>query len=228
MDRHVIIVAGGSGTRMGTNTPKQFLTLHQKPIIIHTIELFALNPVPYANIVVVSSQAYQSLMAETINKWLPQVQIQLTTGGNTRYESVKNGLQVLAEAKGLVAVHDAVRPFTSRQTIEACFESAAQYGSGVAAAPAKDTIRQGGVFHSKTLNRNEIYMIQTPQAFKLEQLRHAYAIVPDTPEITDDASVYERAGYTVCLVPSKHDNFKITTPEDLLLAEALYSLHRHQ
>ena len=142
----------------------------------------------------------------------------IVEGGEERWHSVANGLQALPE-DGLVAVHDAVRPFVSVETIHRCFEVAEMHGSAIPTVPLKDTVRQVKGMDSKALNRSSLRAIQTPQCFNLQKLRQAYSL-GFREEFTDDSSVYESAGHAVRLVDGDLRNIKITTPEDLVVAQA--------
>lgn len=214
---YVIIVAGGSGTRMGAPLPKQFLLLNGKPVMMHTIEAFhqsAASP----NIIVVIHPDFHDYWKDLCTNFNFAIPHQLVGGGETRFHSVKNGLDAIVDNdEAIVAVHDAVRPLTSASIIEESFRLAALYGNAITAVKSRDSIRQqtGGV--SKSLRRDEIYLVQTPQTFKLAQLKKAYQQSFDEG-FTDDASVAEAAGYKIYLAEGSHQNIKITFPEDIAIA----------
>ncbi len=212
MKNYAIIVAGGLGTRMKSELPKQFLLIDGVPIIVHSIQKF-LDFDSNISIVVVLPQGHIEQWVNIKSQFLPDVDLQLATGGDTRTQSVMSGLALLQE-EGLVAIHDAVRPFVSVDTIASSFESAQKSGSGVAVVALKDSIRETDGNKSIARDRSNYVLVQTPQTFKINELKDAYAKV-GTGAYTDDASVYEAAGNTVSLVDGSYENIKITTPEDL-------------
>jgi 2-C-methyl-D-erythritol 4-phosphate cytidylyltransferase len=216
-NRYALIVAGGSGSRMKQELPKQFIPLGGKPVLMHTVEQFY-NVDPAIKILLV-------LPPDQVGVWQELCQVhgffvshQVALGGPSRFASVRNGLAKI-EGEGLVAVHDGVRPFVSAPLIRAAFDEAEEYGNAVAAVPLKDSIRRLSVTGSHAEDRSHFRLIQTPQCFRLDLLRQAYT-QPEDPTFTDDASVVERLGVTIRLVNGTYENIKITTPEDLLWAEA--------
>ncbi|GAA4465839.1 2-C-methyl-D-erythritol 4-phosphate cytidylyltransferase [Nibrella saemangeumensis] len=216
--KFVIIVAGGSGSRMKSDVPKQFLPIGDKPILQHTLERFlAYQEESHASLHIILV-----LPARDIDTWTALCEkhdfyppIQTVTGGTTRFQSVRNGLQAIKTAEGLVAVHDGVRPFITTDLIERGFAIAAETGTAVAAVAAKDSVREvlpdGS---SRALDRNRLRLIQTPQTFRLDWMHHAFA-QPEQPHYTDCASVLEASGYPITLIEGSYENIKITTPEDL-------------
>ena len=214
-----ILVAGGTGTRMQTQVPKQFIAVGGLPILMHTIQRFyAYNP---------DLQLIVVLPQDQIAKWQAlcfthvfEIKHEVVAGGNTRFGSVKNGLAAITAPDGVVAVHDGVRPFVPTSVIKEAFAVASQKGNAVAAVPLKESIRQVFKTKSKALDRSQYRLIQTPQCFRLPLLRRAYEL-PEEPTFTDDASVVERFGQRINLVAGSYENIKITTPEDLLWAEVL-------
>lgn len=229
MKEYALIVAGGKGTRFGSPLAKQFLTLHGKPVLLHTIEKFY-EYAPGIGIVLVLPKddfaIWEKIAAE--NRFKKPVILQ--EGGATRFQSVKKGLEKIS-GEGLVAIHDGVRPLVETETIQKSFELAAVHGSAIAAVPLKESLRmvhvEGGSSEIKSLaaDRTRYRLIQTPQTFKLDVVRKAYTI-PEEDTLTDDASVVERAGIPVFLFEGSYSNIKITTREDLILAEALMSAKR--
>lgn len=217
---YVIIVAGGSGSRMGAAVPKQFLLLHGRPILMHTIEAFY-HSHSHPQIITVLPDEYHSYWEELCVSHEFNIPHTLVKGGQTRFHSVKNGLETIDAAENaIVAVHDAVRPLTKPHVIDDAYIRAAQNGNAIAAVKSRDTVRrlQGGV--STHMLRDEIYLVQTPQTFQLSQLKNAYQ-QPYSEKFTDDASVVEAAGYPINLIEGSHTNIKITFPEDIALAEVL-------
>lgn len=212
-----VIVAGGSGTRMGVSTPKQFISLHGRPILAHTIEKFAAAGVQ--NIVLVlpgsSIENWAQLCLE-YNLKVPHIQV---AGGASRTASVVAGLNVVPDA-GLVAVHDGVRPLVSTQLIVNAYEAAAAHGSAIPVVSVKDSIRYRDASGSHAVDRSTLTAVQTPQTFSIAALKKAYATLSST-DVSDDATVLEAAGHAVHLIEGDYRNIKITTAEDLIVATAL-------
>lgn len=218
--RFVIIVAGGLGVRMGTSTPKQFLCINNKPILMHTIQKFY-NYNNHINIIVALPNEHFSTWENLCLKYNFNIKHIIISGGDTRYQSVKNGLKKI-KTKGLIAVHDAVRPLVSVKLIAHCFNEAFKNGNAIPYVGVNETVREIDEKTSKQLNRNNIKLIQTPQVFDSEMLQTAYKS-PFKNNFTDDASVVENAGYKLNLIEGEKQNIKITTDLDLKLAE-LYEL----
>jgi 2-C-methyl-D-erythritol 4-phosphate cytidylyltransferase len=209
-----IIVAGGSGSRMKSEIPKQFLLLNGKPILQHTLERF-LGVLPAHQIILVLPARDQTTWASLcqVHNFHPAVQI--VTGGVSRFQSVRNGLEAITVTDGIVAVHDGVRPFVSPEIIQNSFETAARTGSAVTCVPVKDSVRVVGTDgFSQAVDRNQYRLVQTPQTFQLNLFRQAFQ-VDEQPFFTDCASVMEHAGFTVTLIEGSYENIKITTPDDL-------------
>ena len=215
---YAIIVAGGSGKRMQSSTPKQFIEIGGLPILMRTINAFYQYSQNLTIIVVLPEDQF-TLWHTLVKVHHFDIPYELVKGGNSRFESVKNGLQSI-EKDGLVAIHDGVRPFVSSQLIGRCYKSAEDYGSGVAAVIPKDSIRELTDSGSNTVNRNQYRLMQTPQTFKLAIIKQAYMSTVDKG-FTDDASVAENAGSKISLVEGGYSNIKITTPEDFKIAQAL-------
>ena len=213
----VIIVAGGSGSRMQSELPKQFIDLGGKPILMHTLQQFHAYS-PLLKIVVVLPQNQLSYWQELCMQKQFSVPHTVVAGGASRFQSVKNGLAEVKN-KGMVAIHDGVRPFVPVEVIREAFTVAREKGNAVVSVPLKDSIRQVSGPVSKALDREQFRLIQTPQCFRAELLQKAYAL-PEENTFTDDASVVEKLGENINLVPGSYENIKITTPEDLLWAEA--------
>ena len=209
-----IIVAGGSGSRMNSDVPKQFLLLNGKPILQHTIERFLnVSPVPHLILVLPDRDrlTWQTLCQQ--HNFYPDIDI--VDGGETRFQSVRNGLESIRSPDGLVAVHDGVRPFVSAEIIQDSYKTAARTGSAVACVPVKDSVRQVGPDGSSVaLDRNTLRLIQTPQTFELSRFRRAFQ-TDEQAFFTDCASVMDYAGFTVTLIDGAYENIKITTPDDL-------------
>lgn len=220
--RYAIIVAGGRGTRMESDVPKQFLPLGGRPVLMQTLECFHAYDARMELIVVLPAeqQDYWRTLCSQYSFELPH---KLATGGATRFESSRNGLSLVPDLpRALVAIHDGARPFVSVETIARCFAKADKTGAAIPVVPVTDTLRyivERG--RSCTVDRSRYLRVQTPQVFDVHQLKTAYAH-PYRPEYTDDASVYEHVvGYEVALVEGNVENIKLTTPFDLLVGEAL-------
>jgi 2-C-methyl-D-erythritol 4-phosphate cytidylyltransferase len=217
--KYALIVAGGSGSRMGASMPKQFLMLGAKPILVHTIERFL--EIPEIKIILVLPVAF-FLEWDKIKKiYFPENQnITCVEGGPTRFASVQNGLNSIDNIEGLVAVHDAVRPFIKSGRITDSFEMAFEKGSAVLAVASKDSLRIIEGDKNKSLIRENVILIQTPQTFKVSVIKDAYKQT-ESASFTDDASVVEAAGYPIYILEGDYSNIKITTTEDLELAQIL-------
>lgn len=216
---HAIIVAGGSGQRMGRDIPKQFLPLAQVPILMHTIRAFYTYNSDI-HIILVLAPAEKARWEDLVIAHQFDIPIQLAPGGSTRFHSVKNGLGLLSDATGLVAIHDGVRPLVTTDTIAASFRLAAMHGSAVASVRLKESLREIDKDFSRSVDRSRYRLIQTPQTFQLPLIREAYALTEET-SATDDAGVFEAAGHRISLFEGSYTNIKITTPEDLAVAESL-------
>ena len=223
--RYAILVAGGSGLRMGADRPKQFLLLRGEPVLLHTLRRFAEPPLNVEQLVVVLPFDQLDFWQQLIEQYHITIPHSLVVGGATRWASVKAGLAALpaAAASGaLVAVHDGVRPLVPLAVIEAAYQAAATHGAAAAAVPPKDSVRMLAATGSAPLDRRRLRLMQTPQTFDLALLRRAYRL-PELSTFTDDASVVDDL-HPVQLVEGDYRNLKITTPEDLLLAEALLAV----
>ena len=219
MKKTALIVAGGNGSRMESDLPKQFILLARKPILMHTIEAFYNCNV--SNIIVVLPPNQFEFWKELCTEFSFNLPHQIVAGGASRFESVQNGL-VLCNEEDLVAIHDGVRPFITAEIINNSFDVAAQKGNAVAAVRLKDSIRKVDLLGNKNVNRDDYFLIQTPQTFKCNIIKEAYQ-AQDHINFTDDASVLEANGYAINLIPGDYKNIKITTPEDLSVAEAFYN-----
>jgi 2-C-methyl-D-erythritol 4-phosphate cytidylyltransferase len=217
--RYVIIVAGGSGLRMGADIPKQFLELKGLPILMRTINKFH-EAFSDSIIKLVLPEDQQNYWSSLCQKHSFTISHDIVNGGNSRFQSVKAGLDSIASSKGIVAIHDGVRPFVSKELILKSFSVAQEHGNATAAVPMKDSIRMIELGENCAVDRTAYRIIQTPQTFRLDLLKKAFD-TPELPIFTDDASVFEHAGHKIILIEGAYENIKITTPEDLILAEAL-------
>ena len=215
MKREVIIVAGGSGKRMGSEVPKQFILLAGKPILMHTMLRFWEFDNRIKQIVALPSdqiEHWQTLCKE-YNFEVPH---QIVKGGKERFFSVKNAVDII-DTNALVAIHDGVRPFVSDKTIHHCFLAAEMYGVAIPTLPIKESLRIIDGTKSMAVNRSNYCNVQTPQVFKGEFLKEGYEQQYNI-SFTDDASVVEQLGYSPYLIEGNIENIKITTPLDLKLA----------
>lgn len=216
MKYYAIIVGGGSGSRMKSDVPKQFMLLQGRPVLMHTIEAFYKSELQPEIIVVlnIDFHTYWEQLCIEHDFEIPHI---LVKGGLQRFHSVQNGLKYV-KPKSIVAIHDAVRPLVKQEIITSAFRKAEDSGSAVTAIKSKDSVRQKTMNGTVSLNRDEIYLIQTPQVFSIETLNKAYK-QDFRNEFTDDASVVERLGVEIELIEGDNRNLKITFPEDILLAE---------
>jgi len=217
MIRYAVIVAGGSGTRMGSEIPKQFIEVNGLPVLMHTLNTFHQFDAAMQLIVVLpaSQRKYWEDLCEQHEFTLAH---KITNGGTTRFESVKNGLS-LVSSPALIGIHDGVRPFVSPNTLERCYHHAKALGNAIPVLDAYESIRQLKNESSQALDRMAIKLVQTPQVFHSDILLPAYE-QHYNPLFTDDASVVEAYGKTIHLVAGNRENIKLTTPFDLVLAEA--------
>ena len=218
MDRYALIVAGGAGRRMGSAIPKQFLELAGKPILMHSAQRFFAFDHEIRLIIVLPRDLFE-FWDELKAKHSFTLPHSLAEGGQTRFESVRNGLE-LVEDESLVAIHDGVRPLVSAETIRNCFETAARYGNAIPAVSPADSVRIVTGAGNMPVNRQYIRLIQTPQVFASHLIKKAY-MTEFNPEFTDDAMVLEKTGEEIRLVSGNRENIKITNPEDLIIAETL-------
>ena len=218
MQLYVVIVAGGSGKRMGAEIPKQFLELAGRPVLMHTIERFkSFNDSIEIITVLPENQLRHWLELQVKYSFtLPQT---LVKGGSSRFYSVRNGLKFV-NTPGLVAIHDGVRPFVSIDTIKRCFETAEKLGNAIPAISPTESLRIITGFGNLPVNRFYVKQIQTPQVFRAELIKKAYLQEYNT-EFTDDATVLEKTGEKINLIEGNRENIKITNPEDLLISTAL-------
>lgn len=218
MKYYAVVVAGGSGNRMLTDTPKQFLLLNNLPVLMHTMNAFAESS-HHPEILLVLNDKQKPEWESLCAKYHFQTPHHIIDGGIERFYSVKNAIDYITE-ESIVAIHDAVRPLVSKMLIDACFSQAKTLGNVVAAVPSSDSIRQLKENKTVALNRNDIYLVQTPQTFSLNVLKEAYKQSFNT-NFTDDASVVEALGMDINIIPGERSNIKITYPLDLKLAELL-------
>ena len=218
---YIIIVAGGRGMRMGGDVPKQFIPIGGKPVLMHTIERFyEYNPA--LGIILVLPESQQAYWKSLCKDYGFTIQHTIVNGGETRFESSKNGLSAIpADEEGVVGIHDGVRPFASVKVIADCFEAARDEYAAIPVVPVAETLRyidrQGG---GKNVMRSDYRIVQTPQVFDISLLKQAFS-QPYQTHFTDDASVVEALGCQISMVEGNRENIKLTTPFDLKIAETL-------
>jgi len=213
-----IITAGGSGSRMGSPIPKQFLLLNQKPLLWYTISAF-LEAFQDISIILVLPQDYMTAGAELVNELQITDQTTLVVGGSTRYHSVQNGIQQIKNPS-VVFVHDGVRCLVTPNLIKRCFEQTIEKGSAIPAVTCTDSVRILNNDSHKAINRDQVKIIQTPQTFLSAILIPAFN-QPYQEFFTDEATVVESLGQAVHLIEGEYNNLKVTRPADLLLANAI-------
>lgn len=219
MKEYAIIVAGGKGTRMNSDVSKQFMLIHGLPILMHTINAFH-DYSPDVKIILVLPPDEIEVWNQLCDKYHFQKKVKVATGGESRFQSVRNGLDQINDIEGLVAIHDGVRPLVGKDIIGASYRLAAVHKSAVAAVRLKESIRITDQDTTKAVDRSDYRLIQTPQTFSLSLIKNAYEIKEEA-SLTDDASVAEKSGHKISLFEGSYSNIKITTPEDLIIAEAL-------
>ena len=220
MNKYAVIVAGGNGSRMNSTVPKQFLLLNDKPVLYYTLDTF-LKAYHDLKVILVLPEEYVGTGQEIIDAWFDYKRIRITVGGRTRFHSVQNGLQLI-EDESIVFVHDAVRCLLTTALIHRCYEAALEFGATVPVVDCKDSVRMVISDGNEALERRNIKLVQTPQAFLSTILLPAFNI-DYKDKFTDEASVVETFGMKVHLVEGEENNIKITTPIDMLLAEHLLS-----
>ena len=216
MEKHVLITAAGKGKRFGGTTPKQFIIIKDKPVIIHTVNS-CLNYKADIDITIVIDKEFDTALKENLAKFFPGKEFNIVMGGKTRTESVKNGLKTIP-VNMLVAIQDAVRPIVSKDIIEKGFELAEKKGSAVPFIDITESVRKVDKTGNRTVNRDKLKLIQTPQFFKAGIIMDAYKNVNKT--FTDDATVLEQAGHKIFLFKGDRKNIKITYQEDIKVVEA--------
>lgn len=218
MNKYAVIVAGGKGVRMNSALPKQFLPLCDKPILYHTIKAF-IDAYADVKIILVLPEDNISYTQMVLQAFTDRIDLTIITGGATRFHSVQNGLQAI-DGHGVVFVHDGVRPLLSTSLIHACYDQAVEKGSAIPAIAVSDSMRIVDGEDSRPVDRNKIRSIQTPQTFRTDIILSAFE-QEYSDEFTDEATVAEAAGYKVALIEGEKSNIKITTPEDMKVAESI-------
>lgn len=215
---YAVIVAGGSGQRMGTALPKQFLDLCGKPVLYWSIKAF-MDALPDVHIILVLPEQQISLAQMVLRAFPERIDLTIVAGGETRHASVANGLKEVPD-DAIAMVHDGARPLVSPLLIQRCYEVALLNRGAIPVVPVTDSVRQLTGNSSHAISRDDLRIVQTPQAFDAALLKEAFR-QPYDPAFTDEATVVESYGEQVQVIEGEHCNLKITTPDDLLIAEAL-------
>ena len=219
MKKYVVIVGGGKGTRMGTDVPKQFLLLNGVPVLMHTIDKFLATSVDLSVILVLPA-VHHEYWKELCSTHKFEADHVLVSGGETRFHSVQNGLNEVADRNSLVGIHDAVRPLVSVDTVERCYGEVENKNNAIPCITMVDSLREVHNGQNKMVNRDNFVSVQTPQVFETGALQDAFALGYSV-NFTDDASVFEAAGHVINLVEGNQENIKITHLADLEIAAVL-------
>ncbi|MCD7962521.1 MAG: 2-C-methyl-D-erythritol 4-phosphate cytidylyltransferase [Rikenellaceae bacterium] len=220
MKTGIIIVASGRGSRMGGPVPKQFALLKGRPVLMHTIEKFH-NALKDSRIILVIPSSELSLWKKLCLEYNFNIPHDITFGGDNRFDSVKNGLK-RASYCNIIGIHDGVRPLVTEKVITSTKLTAEQYGCAIPAVPVSDSLRRYTDTENKIVDRSGLYAVQTPQFFKKRIIMDSYD-TEFSPEFTDDASVAEKKGYAIHITDGDPLNIKLTTPADMIIAEAILS-----
>ncbi len=225
-----LITAAGKGQRMQSEIPKQYLCLGDKPILVHTLQVFEECLAVDGIYLIVPQDQMAMVQKDIVERYQFKKVLKLVRGGKMRQLSVWNGLQAIRSGCSIVVVHDGVRPFISCRLIEQSIEEAQKNGAAVVGVPAKDTVKR--ILEGKkvqTLQREEIWLAQTPQSFQFSLLKKAYQKAQQEDILgTDDASLVEGLGHPITLIKGDYSNIKITTPEDLAWAESFFSMEKKE
>lgn len=214
--KFALIVAGGSGSRMNNTIPKQFLEIEGKPVLMYTFDAFSKFD-STIEFILVLPESQIPFWQELCEKHDFKYQYKLAFGGENRFQSVKNGLDLI-ESDGTVFIHDGVRPLVSQNTLHNCHETAVMLGNALPVIPPAESIRYSFGNENKAVDRSKFFLVQTPQTFKLTDIKEAYQNAPHQ-NFTDDASVLENSGLHINLVEGNRENIKITYPQDLVIAK---------
>lgn len=217
---YAILVAGGTGTRMGTAIPKQFLPINDKPVLYYATKAF-LDAFPNIKLILVLPQAYLSYSNILLQAFDASIDLTIVTGGETRFHSVQNGLREVEDGS-IVFIHDAVRPMITPELLQRCYQGAREKGSAIPAVPVIDSTRLWNGSNYVPVNRDALRSIQTPQTFDSTIIKKAFEQEYKS-EFTDEATVLEAMEYQINLVEGLRQNIKITTPEDLVIATAIFN-----
>ncbi len=214
-----MLVGGGSGTRMGSSIPKQFMDLNGLPVILRTAKVF-LDWCPEIHLIFVVPAAYVKTMESLCSEYGLLRDFIITEGGPTRFHSVKNGLSMIDDDEAVIGIHDSVRPLIDFSLLERVYKGAAEQGNAIPVIPVTESVRMRDGAISSPVDRSALVIVQTPQCFKVSRIKSAYQTFYDEG-FTDDATVAENAGIEIHLVEGSPENIKITTPSDLKFAQAI-------
>lgn len=221
--KYALIVAGGTGSRMGTDIPKQYQMLAGKPVLMHTLAQFT-HSASKPQLIVVLHKDMRDYWLSLCEKHNFTIAHALVDGGSTRFQSVKNGLHYILDqdqsAQSLIAIHDAARPLINPALIDQSYAEADSSGACIVAMASSNSIRIGDTTENKAVDRSQVWSVQTPQTFQLGILEKAFQ-QEESPLFTDDASVVEQLGHAIHIIPGEQKNIKITFPEDLEIAALL-------
>jgi 2-C-methyl-D-erythritol 4-phosphate cytidylyltransferase len=220
MEKYAIIVAGGSGSRMNSEVPKQFMMLKGKPVLYYSIHAF-LKTFEDCKIILVLSEAHIGKGQEIVDAFFDYKSIKIAKGGRTRFHSVQNGLAQIENEDCIIFVHDAARPMLSSDLIQRCYNTVMEFGSAIPVVSCKDSLRIISNEGNEAVERSTIKLVQTPQVFHSKILLPAFFNIDFKDKFTDEASVVEAFGLKVYLVDGEDSNIKITNPTDLNIAESL-------
>lgn len=218
MKKYAVIVAGGSGSRMNSNIPKQFLLIKNKPLLFYSIDVF-LKAFADLEVILVLPDDHISKGQEIVDAYFNNSRISICPGGQTRFHSVQNGLSLISE-ESIIFVHDGVRSLLSKDLVQRCYDVAKATGSAVPVVTSKDSVRLLTIDGHFALDRNTVKLVQTPQAFHSKILLNAFKI-DYKDKFTDEATVVEAFGIKVNLIEGEENNIKITTPGDMFIAEQI-------
>lgn len=213
----LLLVAGGKGLRMGSALPKQFLPLNGKPILYYPIKAF-IDTFPEGKIVLVLPDDHFSYANILLQAFDGDIDLTIVGGGTTRFHSVQNGLKQIDQ--GIVFIHDAVRPFLNSELLMLCYNETMNQGNAIPATAVTDSIRQWDGSSFKAIDRNQLKSVQTPQTFEINLIKRAFE-QPYDESFTDEATILEHIGIAINIVEGQKNNIKITTPEDMIMAEAM-------
>ena len=222
MKKFALIVAGGSGSRMNNFIPKQFIEINGRPVLMHTFDAF-FNFDPKLEFILVLPKDHITLWNLLCEKYKFKTDYKIAFGGETRFDSVKIGLDLIYE-DGIVFIHDGVRPLVSSKTLQNCLETAADKGNALPVIPVAESVRFADDSGNQPVDRFKYFLVQTPQTFQTRLIRKAYQLAK-TDLFTDDATVLESIGEKIHLVEGNRENIKITYPEDLVFAKSILPLH---
>jgi 2-C-methyl-D-erythritol 4-phosphate cytidylyltransferase len=222
MKKFALIVAGGSGSRMNNAVPKQFIEINDRPVLMHTFDAF-IKFDSNLEFILVLPENQITVWNTLCKKYQFKTEHKIAFGGETRFQSVKHGLDLIAN-DGIVFIHDGVRPLLSVKTLQNCLDTAVLKGNALPVIPVTESVRYAAETGNHPVDRSKYVLVQTPQTFQTRLIKNAYRQAK-TDVFTDDATVLESMGERIYLVEGNRENIKITYPEDLVFAKSFLSLH---